>query len=69
VLTLALGIGSSTAVFSIVNAIILKSLPYPRAEQIVLPWRLAPQGLDIGYDKIPWGLTAIRFFWNESKDL
>jgi predicted permease len=67
-ITLALGIGSSTAVFSVVNAILLKPLPYPHAERIVLPWRLAPKGLDIGYDKIPWGLTAIRFFWNESKD-
>jgi predicted permease len=69
VVTLALGIGSSTAVFSIVDAILLKPLPYPHAERIVLPWRLAPKGLDIGYDKIPWGLTAIRFFWNESKGL
>ena len=39
VVTVALGIGASTAVFSVVDAVLLNPLPFPRAERIVTVWQ------------------------------
>jgi predicted permease len=43
IVTLGLGIGANTAVFSIVNSIILKPLPYPQSEQLQRLDRVTPQ--------------------------
>ncbi len=43
-LTLALGIGANTAIFSLINSALIKPLPYPEAEQLVSIWETLQDG-------------------------
>ena len=57
VLSLAIGIGANTAVFSVVSALLLRPLPYQDAERLVILWNRSP-GLNITED---WFSTAQYF--------
>jgi len=45
-LTIAIGVGANSAIFSVVNGVLLKPLPYPDPERLISVWQSAP-GLGI----------------------
>ena len=49
VLTLGIAIGANTAVFSVVNAVLLQPIPYPESEKLAVVWSryLPPSGFDL----------------------
>ena len=56
-LTVALGIGAATSVFSVVNAVLIRPLPYPKPEALVAVWHRAP---GFGMSDAP--LSATHYF-------
>jgi predicted permease len=54
VLSLAIGIGANTSIFSVANALLLRPLPYKDADRLVILWNRSP-GLNITQD---WFSTA-----------
>ena len=54
ILSLAIGIGANTSIFSVANALLLRPLPYADAERLVILWNRSP-GLNITED---WFSTA-----------
>lgn len=67
ILTLALAVGATTAVFSVANSILLQPLPYPEPNRILTLWRLAPVANVFGVEDFPWGRADFGLFVKETK--
>jgi putative ABC transport system permease protein len=68
VLTLGLGIGANSAIFSVVNAVLIKPLPYKDADQLTLVYATAPGAGDVRSAMTGRNFVSIPDFedWNAS---
>ncbi len=64
-LCLALGIGANTSIFSVVNSLLLRSLPFPAADQLVTIWQTSEQ-MGNGNDTVS---PANFLDWREQNDV
>ena len=58
VLTLALGIGANTTTFGVINATLLRPLPFPHPDRLVLVWETSGKGHD------NWSAVSAPNFWD-----
>ena len=58
VLTLALGIGANTTIFSVINATLVKPLPFPHPDRLVLVWETSGKRSD------NWNAVSAPNFWD-----
>ncbi len=49
ILTLGLGIGACTAIYTIVYGVLLRPLPYPESDRVMHLWQISPSGVRLQF--------------------
>jgi predicted permease len=65
-LTLSLGVGASAIIYSLVDTILLRPLPYPNTSRVAMLWHVAPAGSFHGMQSIPWEPLEFRLLGKTS---
>jgi len=66
ILTLALGIGANTAIFSVVHAVLLKPLPYPDGQQLIFVRQQEPK---LGVEDLGFSVSEIEDYRKQNRSL
>ena len=66
-LALALGIGANTAMFSVVNAILLRPLPFPQSDRLVTIWQTNPDVAKMGFPLAPTSVLDFQDWRTQAK--
>ena len=69
VLSLAVGICIAVTVFSVLDTILVKPLPFKDPGKVVFVWRFAPSGMKLDDAEYPWGLREFSLLREQSKTL
>jgi len=67
VITLALGIGANTAIFSGLNAILLKSLPFRQPENLMMVYLVNPDSTEKGEESQPWSYPKYKVLRDQNR--